>query len=623
MCGIFGMVANQIRNGDAVVRSACAKLGHRGPDGSGIASKPPIIFGHRRLSIVDIQGGKQPMASSDSRYLITYNGEIYNHQQIRQQLRSAGYFFDTNSDTETLLYAFAAWGTDCLTKLKGMFAFAIADFQNRQVFLARDTFGIKPLCYRIEPGVFAFSSEIPPLADMSCFPAPTVNESSVSQFFRYQYISAPNSIYDNIYKLPPAHAMRVNFEGDIESIWRYKEYTFTPEIFDFDSAVSQTKTLVSDAVLSNTMSDVPVGVFLSGGIDSTLVAMNLVQNYDINIPAFTITFEENDFSELPYAKYAANHLGLKLTIESISNFSLESLPEILSFYGEPFGDSSALPTWHVAKLARQQVSVALSGDGGDELFGGYQSHAAWLLRSQENHFLRLIESLFTLRAKNFFHYLQLLLHRPQLSVNYWHQFIQYNSPKEIENLLTPPYAKHGNEMADGFKYMCDKEVNTQLLDFVQLLDMNTYLPECILAKVDIASMQHGLEVRPALLDSDLLEFALRLAPSCRFNNQYKGKAVLKQILLDSGFSKDFVFREKHGFSIPVDHWFLKGGKAYKLLKDLIYTYKTEAEQFLNLRYVEKLLSRHSLEKPCGSKLWLILAFLCWIANQKNIHYSDH
>ncbi|WP_291449163.1 asparagine synthase (glutamine-hydrolyzing) [Desulfovibrio sp.] len=616
MCGIFGFISDKQYLYYDIVADACTMLRRRGPDDSGIVEHGCVTFGHRRLSIVDAAGGKQPMSSSDGRYLITFNGEIYNHNKLRNELRAMDYSFSTNSDTETLLYAFVAWKENCLAKLRGMFAFAIADFERREVFLARDIFGIKPLLYRMSPDFFAFSSELPPLAQMRGIKAPAVNIPSVAQFFRYQYISAPYSIYEDIYKLPPAHAMRVGFDGQIHSSWCYKDFDFSGENTDFQEAVTTSKGLIADVVTENTMADVPIGVFLSGGIDSTLVAMNLAQHYGCNIPAFTINFSEQAFSEIPYAQEAAKHLGLKLTVEVVESMAIEKLPEILSFYGEPFGDSSVLPTWHVARLARQSVPVVLSGDGGDELFGGYQSHAAWLSAHQTNHLSEAVRAAIAFRAGKLRHHLRFLWQRPKITVEFWHQFIQYNNPTTLGKLLTSPYRDYRDEMAVGFASLTSTKGRIPALDIVQLLDIKTYLPECILPKVDVASMQHGLEVRPALLDVDILDFARHLAPSCRVRDGYNGKAIFKQILLDAGFSKEFVFRQKQGFGIPVDIWFLKGGEARNLLEDLLDTYKTDLEEFLNLGFVYGLLKKHTLRQPFGSKLWLVLAFSCWISQRK-------
>lgn len=617
MCGIFGLITTSRLPAVDMVRRACRRMAHRGPDGEGVFQRDSVTLGHRRLSILDLSSGAgQPMRSEDDRYAIVFNGEIYNHLELRRELEGLGYVFRTTCDTETLLYAYAAWGEACLRRLHGMFAFAIADFGSREVFLARDPFGIKPLYYRMESG-FAFSSELPPLAALSELPAPEVDASAVAQFFRYQYIASPRTIYASIRKLPPASCMRVGFDGQPVETHVFFDCPFKAEIRNHTAALQETDRLIRQAVIANTLSDVPIGVYLSGGIDSTLVAMNLAKSVSRAIPAFTIAFREEGYSELPYAQEAARHLGLKLHVEYVESLDLDRLPAILAPYGEPYGDSSVLPTWHVAQLARRHVTVVLSGDGGDELFGGYNSYANWLAGRSFHPLLDAAKAALHLKPRATARHLLRALGRHGDRVARWHNHIQYYTPEHIAALLQPPFSEHAPRMADAFEQARSVVAASGDLDVSQYLDLHTYLPECILPKVDITSMQHSLEVRPALLDTGILRHACRLPQDMRYQPACGGKVLLKEILLQEGFSRDFVYRRKQGFGIPVNQWFARGGKARTLLEDMLSTHADTLSQYLVRPSVDAILANHDAGDMQGGRLWLLLAFSLWVDSRKN------
>lgn len=617
MCGIFGLVTSRDLPTNDMVTQACRRMAHRGPDGEGVLQQDSVTLGHRRLSILDLSAeAGQPMRSADGRHVIVFNGEIYNHLELRPELEARGHTFRTTCDTETLLCAYATWGAACLERLHGMFAFAVADFERREIFLARDPFGIKPLYYRTDSG-FAFSSELPPLSGLPGFPAPEVDTAAVAQFFRYQYIASPRTIFASIRKLPPAHCMRVDFQGQIQETRVYFDCRFKADIHDHATALQETDRLIGRAVVANTLSDVPVGVYLSGGIDSTLVAMNLARSVSRDIPAFTIAFREEGYSELPYAQEAAQLLGLKLNVEYVESPDMDKLPAILAPYGEPYGDSSVLPTWHVAQLARRHVTVVLSGDGGDELFGGYNSYVGWLAGKSFHPLRDAIKAAVHLKPRTTARHLLRALGWHGDRVARWHNHIQYNPPTRIEALLQPPYRQHAHDMAAGFEQARETIATFGDLDTSQYLDLHTYLPECILPKVDITSMQHSLEVRPALLDTAILRHACRLPQHMRYNPEYGGKLMLKEILLREGFSRDFVYRRKQGFGIPVHQWFDRGGKARALLEDMLSTHTVALSRYLVRSSVDDLLARHDSGDRQGGPLWLLLAFSLWIDNQKD------
>lgn len=617
MCGIFGIISKRDLPLEHMAQKGCDALSHRGPDGSGIFTRGPVSIAHRRLAIIDVEQGAQPMLSANGQYAITFNGEIYNHLILREELMRAGHQFRTHSDTETLLAAYAEWGTDCLRRLRGMFAFAIIDVARKEIFLARDHFGIKPLLYRSESGFFAFSSELPALADMDNLSPLAISAPAIMQFFRYQYIPAPFTVYPQIRKLRPAHALIVDFNGDIMRQWRYWDFTFTPTPMSREEALARVESAIVDSVEAHTLSDVPIGVYLSGGIDSTLVAATLARNLGKAIPAFTIAFNEAEFSELEYARTAAKHLGLELHHTYVGADDFAMLPDILSHYGEPYGDSSVLPTWAVARLARQHVKVTLSGDAGDELFCGYHSYADWL-----EHLTKVTDA----RLRQHWQIKQYitgedednLVRSLRPSVIDWqrHMYGGFFLPSQADNFFAPSLIPFAGAIGHVFGELQREESTMAPLDLAQYIDLRTYLPECLMPKVDVTSMQHGLEVRPALLDTRVCREATRLPLEHKFTRHEKGKAVLKQILLRQGFSGDFVYRRKMGFGVPESLWFMKGGPARKLLEDLLRSHKGIISEFLNLQGVDALLRAHSPQTDFSRNLWLIMAFCCWVKNSR-------
>lgn len=597
MCGIFGVITSRNLPIEDMARKGCEGLAHRGPDGSGLYRRGPLCFAHRRLAIIDVAQGAQPMRSPDDRYCVTYNGEIYNHLELREELQQKGYVFHTRSDTETLLRAYEEWGADCLHRLRGMFAFAIADYERQEVFLARDRFGVKPLMYRSEPDFFAFSSELPPLTRMEGLSGLTLSGPAILQFFSYQYIPAPHTVYAQIRKLRPGHALMTDFQGAVLRQWQYWEPIFAPEAMSRGEATARVDAALADSVRAHTLSDVPFGVYLSGGIDSTLIAMNLARCAGKSVPAFTIAFDEEEFSELEYASAAAERLGLDLMVEHVRADDLDMLPEILSHYGEPYGDSSVLPTWHVARLARRHVSVVLSGDAGDELFAGYPQYASWLDVVEQSR-QRLAPT---------------PVHPDAMD---WQNFFyaDFTIPRQAGTLLSPNLARFAGATGHVFGELSGKESFCSPLELAQLLDLRTYLPECLLPKVDVTSMCHGLEVRPPFLDLAVWREAARMPLEHKITAQEKGKAVLKDILLRNGFPPSFVYRRKMGFSIPEARWFLKRGAARRLLLEMLHSQRDVLADFLIMKNVWALLEQHSEQRSVCRNLWLILAFACWVRN---------
>jgi len=378
MCGIAGILRYNENSIDrSEIETMTRILSHRGPDGEGFFIRDKIAIGHRRLSIIDLDTGNQPMANEDETIWITYNGEIYNYVELREELLVRGHRFSTKSDTEIIIHAYEEWDAKCLEKFRGMFAFGIVDLKKRCLILARDRFGIKPLYYRIGEEYFAFASELSALRKV-LDKTPEGNILSIDFFLRYQYIPIPHTIFKNIFKLPPGTSITVNFDGIRTDPVYYKNLSFSKDEKYSDSEWEEKiNNSIKESVKAHLISDVPVGVFLSGGIDSTLIALNVKKYLDNPIKGFTICYNEKEFSELAYAEAAAKKIGIDLHYEIVTEDALDILPALISHCGEPFGDSSIIPTWCVSQLARKYVPVILSGDGGDETFAGYDSYITW------------------------------------------------------------------------------------------------------------------------------------------------------------------------------------------------------------------------------------------------------
>ena len=355
MCGIVGLIRNNFAVEKAELEAMNNTQVHRGPDGEGYYLDNNVGFAHRRLTIIDKDSGQQPMSSINENYWITYNGELYNYLELKSELESKGHQFSTKSDTEVVVYAYKEWGKKCLNKFRGMFAFAIHDKINNYVFLARDQFGIKPLMYRLSNEYFAFSSEIKALTKV-IGDAPKGSLKSLDIYLTLQYIPAPHTIYKDIFKLPPAHYLIVDDTGKIIEKEKYYDISFKPDNkTSSEDWLIKTDEAITDSVNSQLMSDVPFGVFLSGGIDSTLVALKMSKILDKPLKAFTIGFHEKEYSEIKYAEHAAKKMGIELVSEIVTENGVDVMPNLINnHFGEPFGDPSAIPTWFVSRLARKR-----------------------------------------------------------------------------------------------------------------------------------------------------------------------------------------------------------------------------------------------------------------------------
>ncbi len=549
MCGIAGILApfpaERLRAG-AVALAAAQQ--HRGPDGAGVHVQGPVALAHRRLSIIDLDAGAQPLANEDENVWITFNGEIYNYRELRQKLEGRGHRFRTRSDTEVIVHAYEEWGDLCVTHLRGMFAFAIADARRHRLFLARDHFGIKPLVYVEQAGWFAFASEIQAFHSLSDT-VTTLDIRALDEYLALQYIPAPRSIYREVRKLPPGHTMSVDYDGRVHGPQRYWRPEFKPDTFrsteDWLDAFDAT---LRDSVQAHLVSDVPVGAFLSGGLDSTGVVAMAQEIATQPIHTFSIGFRDPAHDESAWAAEAAERLGTVHRCEILEVDALRALPGLVHHYGEPFGDSSAIATMAVSKLAARDVKTVLTGDGGDEGMAGYHSHMHWL-------------SWVSQQGGD-------MLTRPPVQA--WQQFIQYCDPQTRARLWAGDHRSETLLPIESFERAWSEARDLGVVQRVQYLDAMTYLPYDILTKVDIASMANSLETRTPLVDVQVWNLLTQMPERVNIgldpHGQLTGKHVLKR-LLSRYFPDRFVHRKKQGFGVPLSRWFAPDGDARAFVEE--------------------------------------------------------
>lgn len=563
MCGIAGFWG---QGGKAVGARMIATLTHRGPDYQAVWSEEQVTLAHARLSILDLDPrSHQPFFSADERYAIVFNGEIYNFQALRKQLQEKGYRFRTTSDTEVLLYAYVEWGVACLEKLRGMFAFAVYDRQAKRFFLARDPMGKKPLYYTFQPGLFAFASELKALWQHPAIPR-RLSAQALQAYLVLDYVPTPLSISEGIYKLEGGHYLVVE-EGRPATPQPYwspplpqKEAPPLPE------ALRQLDTLLHEAVQLRLIADVPVGVFLSGGIDSSLVAWYAQQHSESPILTFSIGFEEASYDESDYAQRVAHHLGTAHHQQILTpQKALELVEEVFPQLDEPFADASILPTYFLSQFARQRVIVALGGDGGDELQAGYPTfvadrYAAWIAwwpKPLVHLALALIQRILPPSDANIaldFKVRQFLRGFTGAPYQRHTRWLSSFLPEELPHLLQPAWAHHSRSILDTLlgPYLDRLPPSAEPFAQTAFLYYKTYLQDDILVKVDRASMYNALEVRAPLLDRKVVEFLASLPLSYRRRGS-QTKWLLKK-LMQGRLPDEILYRPKKGFGIPLPRW---------------------------------------------------------------------
>ncbi|MDA3910678.1 MAG: asparagine synthase (glutamine-hydrolyzing) [Bacteroidales bacterium] len=568
MCGICGFYSQKEFVTQSELNRMADSLNHRGPDAEGAYCNHVAGLAHKRLSILDLsENANQPMESHSRRYILVFNGEIYNYKEIAEELNLD---FRTTSDTEVLLEAFEEWGVTFVNKLNGMFSIAIYDKHEKQLYLFRDRIGIKPLFYYWDGDHFAFASELKALLQVNYIKDNLeISRSAINEFLHVGYIPEPNTIYRKIKKFPAGHFGIADEEGlRIEAYWMIEGAIRRNLISNYTDAKNRLNELVESSVSSRLMSDVPFGSFLSGGIDSSLVTAVAQKHTKENLNTFSIGFKESKYNEAGFAKKVANYLGTNHHELIVSqDDAKEMIPELLNYYDEPFADSSAIPTMILSRFAREKVTMALSGDGGDELFHGYGSYV-WAQRLSNpliRGFRKTIGQGLS-KTERYQHRAEIFNYenKDQLKSHIFSQEQFFFSIPEIENLITGKASDEINMLEDYSFFVRDLTAREDQAIF----DLRYYLKDDLLTKLDRASMRYGLEARVPLLDHRIVEFALNLSPKLKVNQKVK-KYLLKEVLYDY-VPASYFDRPKWGFSIPLREWLSTD------LKYLIDTYLSKA-----------------------------------------------
>jgi asparagine synthase (glutamine-hydrolysing) len=629
MCGICGVL--ELGSGRQIsrehVEAMAQKLVHRGPDDAGYYLNPPVALGFRRLSIVDLSGGHQPMSNEDGTVWIVFNGEIYNHASICPDLESRGHRYSTRSDTETILHLYEEYGDDCVHHLRGMFAFAIWDSLKRRLFCARDRLGIKPFYYAVTQGRFAFASEMKALFEVPGL-NPQMNQSALPEFFALGYLSAGDSLFQGISKLLPGHRLSIELNHPdprprTEKYWDLdisSEETETTEV----EYIERFRELFTESVRMRLMSDVPVGVFLSGGLDSSSIAAVMAGLSKERIKTFSVGYAEDRFSELPYARRLAKYIGAEHNevVLGPDDF-LNSLPRLIWHEDEPMVWPSSVSLHFVSQLAGQQVKVVLTGEGGDELLAGYMKYRATLFNLRyASIYEKLVPALLRGMVNG-------VLDRPVLPSSIRrklrHSFIYYENqfekiyfdnfysvfPKEMQSrLFTPELANRLWDIGaystsmDYFKSECQPD---SLLTRLLYLDIKTYLVE-LLMKQDQMSMAASIESRVPFLDHKLVEFAMRIPP--RLKVRYLSGKYLLRRAMEGRLPAEVLHRSKMGFPTPVKPWlrYQLFGRVAKILTDG----RLADRKIINAHFVRDLLEAHRTGRvDATDAVWRLLNFELW------------
>lgn len=624
MCGICGIYA--WRGNEKVEFESIKKMNdlliHRGPDDEGFYIENNFAMAMRRLSIIDLSTGKQPISNETEDIFIVFNGEIYNFLELKPELLKRGHKFKTKSDTEVILHLYEEYGEDFVNYLRGMFAVSIWDKKRKKLVLARDRIGKKPLYYYFDNNYFCFSSELNSLISFGKINK-TINLTAIDAYLVLQYIPAPLTIYNEIKKLPPASIL-VFEKGNIK-IKRYWDLPLEQiSNISFEEAKLEIKRLIFESTKLRMISDVPVGAFLSGGIDSSVVVAVMSQLSSKPVRTFSIGFKEEEFSELKYAREVARMYNTEHSEFIVSEDMTDILDSLIVNYGEPYADSSALPSYYVSKITRNYVKVALNGDGGDENFAGYLRYIgtkiAYIAKKFSPDFLVKLGLILTAPFKDKTAPFNTLWRLRKLLAaldegrmeNIYLSTVSYFKINEKNELLTERFKdlvgleinyaqKYINEL---FSKVKDKEFINQLL----YVDFNSYLPQCLMTKMDIASMANSLEARSPLLDHKLIEFVYPLKSSYKMKG-FKTKYILKQTFKDM-LPKNIYGRGKMGFGIPLGVWFR--GELKKRFEELCLSEKALSRGYFNREYLLNLWSEHqSFKRDHGYKLWALLMLELW------------
>lgn len=623
MCGIVGIfdISGSGPISRVILQRMSDALRHRGPDGEGFHIEPGVGFGHRRLSIIDIDGGRQPMYNEDGSVVITFNGEIYDYEPLRLLLQRKGHKFATRSDTETIIHAWEEWGTECLTHLSGMFAFAIWDRNRKQLFLARDRLGKKPFFYSLIGRHFVFASELEGLANYPSFDR-RLSTTGINDYFAFGYVPQSRCIYEGVVQLPPGCFMVVEAGRGPPVPQRYWQPRFHERPIAAAIAADKLRNLLKGAVARRLVADVPIGAFLSGGVDSNAVVAFMAGLRSDPISTFTIGLG-GEADETIVAEGTARRLGTLHTAEFCSIDYIQAAREQATIFGEPFADSSSVPTYRVSHLARRVVTVALSGDGGDELFGGYRRYRWHLIGTAIRNCLpipmrrRLFRGLARLyphleHAPRWLRAKQTLTELSLESALAYYRMICRVKDEQRNQLMSDKFLRmsSGHDPAAQFVELMESVDTEEPLAQAMYADMHTWLPGDILAKVDRASMANSLEVRTPFLDHGLVEWAATL-PRQLAVRRGQGKFILKQAL--AGLVDDEILnRVKQGFAKPIGDQF-RGAGAEQLRRRLLSPVMLDSG-FFNAHGIGQIIDEHDRHlRDNSAVLWSLLVFEGFLA----------
>ncbi|MFN8009328.1 MAG: asparagine synthase (glutamine-hydrolyzing) [Terriglobia bacterium] len=623
MCGIFGSfnLDGTPQLDQRIVQQMGECLKHRGPDQAGDLQTQAISLGHRRLSIIDLsEAGRQPMPNEDETLWIVFNGEIYNYQELRAELEKRGHRFRSQTDTEVILHLFESEGEACVQRLRGMFALAIWNSRNESLFLVRDRLGKKPLYYFADSRVLAFASELKALL-LHPRVSRDIAPAAIDAYLSYQYIPAPLTIFNGIQKLPPAHFLTCQ-RGALR-IKKYWEPDFTHKI------VYPSETELESGILSHLeeatrirlKSDVPLGAFLSGGIDSSAVVAMMAKNMSAPVKTFSIGFQEDDYSELQYARRIANLFHTEHHEFIVKPDAVGILPSLVWHYDEPYSDSSALPTYYLSQMTREHVSVALTGDGGDEAFAGYEKYLAMrlyrllnLLPGRARRCLQKMGEMLPeqVETRNLLRKFKRFLRTStgQFSLDYLGLMTLFDQQSKL-SLYSPGFVQSLKMVpsADSFlKHVIEQESDLHWIDRVARTDYLTYLPFDLLVKSDIASMAHALELRSPFLDHQVVEFAASLPANLKLKGTSL-KHLLKRSLAKS-LPSDILHRQKMGFGVPLNHWFR--GPLQNFARETLLSEKSLGRGYFEPKQINQLVSEHADgKKDHAYKIWNLLVLEVW------------
>lgn len=625
MCGISGFYSTRNKFDKQDLINMTDALAHRGPDANGYFVDEYVGLGHRRLSIIDLSdNANQPMHSADNRYVMVYNGEVYNYREIASDLYNEfKSTFKTSSDSEVILEAYLRYGIAFLEKLNGMFAIAIYDKQKNELFICRDRIGIKPLYYFWDGCDFAFASELKSLSKTPSIPK-EINRNAVYHFLHLGFIPAPLTIYNSVSKLESGTWLKVSKNNlDTGKYWSISQHITNNIFTEEKDAIEKLDDLIKSSVKYQIRSDVPFGVFLSGGIDSSLIAANAANLSEEKVNTFSIGFEENKYNESGYARAVAKHLGTNHH-EFIVSYkdAIALVDDIFDVYDEPYADSSAIPTMLVSRLARKHVTVTLSGDGGDELFLGYGAYQwAKILNNPFINALRKPIAYALFYSKTRFQRHAEYFNYPEQTLQYSHILSQEQycfSIRELGELITPQFKNYPHSLDTDLLRSFDLKLKhagrkLEASEKQAIFDLHFYLQDDLLTKVDRASMNYSLETRVPLLDHRIIEFALNLSPNLKYKNG-TAKYLLKEVLYQY-VPKEMFNRPKQGFSIPLEKW-LKNELRF-LIEDNLSKEIIEKYNYVQFDYVKQLKDDFFNGKDqVYNRLWILVVLHKWL--RKNI-----